>query len=638
MGISLSEFIYNLHKENSFFDKKNSFRVMYGFSHNNFKDMIFKTFLKDGIISEPKENIICILGDFENFRNSLFFTNTALYIENSLTGQKGIKISYSSIKELKVQDVLNIILKTGEIYKLSNLWKAESIAKFLSYACNCNMIEDKFEEISAEKGKPNIDTISKSIYSNISISSANYGTTKFNGSQGHGFAAERANHIYDTLTGKKAMILGDDNALNGADRMVNGQSIQAKYCQTGSGCIAECFENGKFRYINADGTPMQIEVPSDMYENAVSSMKRRIENGEVPNVTNPEDAEKIVRKGHFTYEQAKNIAKAGTVESIAFDSINGAIIATSAFGMSSCLTFAVSVWNGENFDTALKNATYSGLKVGGTAFVTTVITSQITRMGAESLLVGGTESFVKILGPKATSTLANAFRSGKNIYGAAATRNVAKLLRGNIITAGVSVAVLSTVDIANIFRGRISGAQLFKNITNTTSAVAGGTAGWVGGSAVGAKLGATLGTFTVPGLGTVAGTAIGGAIGGIIGSFGGGAVAGKTSNKVLNNFIEDDVNKMLKIIEKEFTKLSTDYLLNRDEAENVIDNLKEDLTGSTLKDMFADDNKKEFARDLILPHIEHTVGNRKKIKLPTEKQICQELRIVLEEIADNTNN
>ena len=45
MGISLSEFIYNLHKENSFFDKKNSFRVMYGFSHNNFKDMIFKTFL-----------------------------------------------------------------------------------------------------------------------------------------------------------------------------------------------------------------------------------------------------------------------------------------------------------------------------------------------------------------------------------------------------------------------------------------------------------------------------------------------------------------------------------------------------------------------------------------------------------------
>ena len=122
MEVSLSKFIYNLHKENPFFDKKDSFRVMYGFSYNNFRDMIFKTFLKDGIISEPKGNIICILGDLENFRNSLYFTNTTLYIENSLTGQKGIKISYNNIKKLEVKDVLNIILKTGEIYKLSNLF------------------------------------------------------------------------------------------------------------------------------------------------------------------------------------------------------------------------------------------------------------------------------------------------------------------------------------------------------------------------------------------------------------------------------------------------------------------------------------------------------------------------------------
>ncbi len=95
---------------------------------------------------------------------------------------------------------------------------------------------------------------------------------------------------------------------------------------------------------------------------------------------------------------------------------------------------------------------------------------------------------------------------------------------------------------------------------------------------------------------------------------------------------------MLRIIEKEFSELSVDYLLNKEEAESIIDDLKEDLTGSTLKDMFADDDQEEFARDLILPHIESIVKNRKRIKLPTEKQMCQELRIVLEEIADNTNN
>ena len=629
MGISLSEFIYNLHKENSFFDKKNSFRVMYGFSHNSFKDMIFKTFLKDGIISEPKENIICILGDFENFRNSLFFTSTALYIENSLTGQKGIKISYSSIKELKVQDVLNIILKTGEIYKLSNLWKAESIAKFLNYACNCNTIEDKFEEITEEKVKPNINTASKVIYGNVSNASTNYGLDKFSTPRGHGFAAERANHIYDTLTGKKAVIVGDDNAANGADRMVNGISIQSKYCSSGSKCIQECFRDGKFRYINPDGTPMQIEVPSDKYDSAVEAMKNRIRRGEVPNVTNPEEAKNIVRKGHFTYEQAKNIAKAGTVESIAFDSVNGAIIATSAFGISSCLTFATSIWNGEDFNVALKNATYSGLKVGGTAFITAILASQLSRAGLNSLLVGSSEAVVGVLGSKASAVLVNAFRSGSNIYGAAAMKSAAKLLRGNVITAGISVVVLSTVDVVNIFRGRISGKQLFKNIANTASTVAGGTAGWVGGATAGAALGSVV---------PIVGTAVGGFVGGLLGSFGGGAVAGKVSNKVLNNFIEDDVNEMLRIIEKEFSELSVDYLLNKEEAESVIDNLKEDLTGSTLKDMFADDDQEEFARDLILPHIESIVKNRKKIKLPTEKQMCQELRVVLEEIADNTNN
>ena len=39
------------------------------------------------------------------------------------------------------------------------------------------------------------------------------------------------------------------------------------------------------------------------------------------------EAKNIVKKGHFTYEQAKNIAKAGTVESITYDAVNGAIIA-----------------------------------------------------------------------------------------------------------------------------------------------------------------------------------------------------------------------------------------------------------------------------------------------------------------------
>ena len=73
------------------------------------------------------------------------------------------------------------------------------------------------------------------------------------------------------------------------------------------------------------------------------------------------------------------------------------------------------------------------------------------------------------MGPKASQMLVNALRTGKNIYGAAAMKSASKLLRGNVVTAAASVVVLSSVDIINIFRGRISAAQLFKNITNTTS-------------------------------------------------------------------------------------------------------------------------------------------------------------------------
>lgn len=66
------------------------------------------------------------------------------------------------------------------------------------------------------------------------------------------------------------------------------------------------------------------------------------------------------------------------------------------------------------------------------------------------------------MGPKASQMLVNALRTGKNIYGAAAMKSASKLLRGNVVTAAASVVVLSSVDIINIFRGRISAAQLFK--------------------------------------------------------------------------------------------------------------------------------------------------------------------------------
>lgn len=119
------------------------------------------------------------------------------------------------------------------------------------------------------------------VYGNVGVSETTYEMNKFQAQQGHGFAAERAEHINDLYHGKDAQILGDNNVKNGADRLVNGIEIQSKYCRNGAACIQECFENGKYRYYSKSGEPMQVEVPADMYDDAVSAMKRRILNNEV---------------------------------------------------------------------------------------------------------------------------------------------------------------------------------------------------------------------------------------------------------------------------------------------------------------------------------------------------------------------
>ena len=264
-------------------------------------------------------------------------------------------------------------------------------------------------------------------------------------------------------------------------------------------------------------------------------------------------------------------------------------------------------------------AAYAGIKVGGTAFITSVLSSQLSKAGLNSALVKSSETVVRLMGPKASAVLINAFRNGaKPIYGAAAMKSAAKLLRGNAITAGITMVVLSSGDIINIFRGRISGKQLMKNLANTTGTVAGGTAGWMVGAAAGSAI--------LPGAGTV--------IGGLVGSLVSGSVAGKAISKVANTVAEDDANKMVNIIQEQFESIANEYLLNKKEAEKCVDRLSEKLTGNVLKDMFACDDRASFARDLIVPIVEKRASQRELIKLPSDEQMVDILKTIFEEIAD----
>lgn len=444
-----------------------------------------------------------------------------------------------------------------------------------------------------------------------------------NASKGHGFAAEKANHIKDVFSGKDAKIIGGDNKLNGADRLVDGIQIQTKYCKSGSKCISECFdETGKFRYINPDGSPMQIEVPLDKYDSAIQSMEDKIRKGKIPGVSDPSKAKDIVRKGHFTYEQVRNIAKVGTIESLSYDAVNGIKLAGTALGISSVLTFAVSMWRGESFEVSLKNACISGLKVGGISWVSSILSAQIGRTGIESSLRSFTDFVVQKMGAKAASVIANSMRNATSpIYGAAAMNNVSKLLRGNIVTGVITTAVLSSVDVFRLIDGRISGSQAFKNIANTASSVAGGTGGWMAGAAAGAAMGSAI-----PIIGNIAG----GIIGGLAGSLLGGTLANTASNAILDEFIEDDAKSMSKILEKTLQGLVLDFIMTEPEINFVINEIEKINFGHELREMYASNNRVAYATNLVKPIIIKKVTERKFIKLPDENLVLDEIRELIE--------
>ncbi len=452
---------------------------------------------------------------------------------------------------------------------------------------------------------------------------------KFRLMTGHGWAAENANTLSDNIrgifNGQRAKVVGGDNVKNGPDRLIVDASgakylIQTKYYDSAKRSIDACFDSdGNFRYFDSNDKPMQVEVPNDQYKEALDVMKKHISEGHVKGIYNPEEAENIVRKGKVSHKQALNIARAGNIDSILYDAKNGCIECLSSFGISSVIEFAVGMWNGDDVEAALKQSVLTGLESGGTSFVVSVLSSQLSKSGLNKLMVGSTEGLFNKLGNKAASVYVKAMK-GTNVYGAAAVKQAGKLLRGNVIVATVTTVVTSVPDVIDTFRGRISGKQLIKNVAVTAGGTVGGMmGGWWGGAAVV--------TMIFPGVGTV--------VGGIVGSVAGGYLLQLATDTVTDLFAEDDADEMLDIISAEFGNLAIDYLLSEDEATLVMEDMRTALTGNALKDMYASANRELFASEaLIRPSIIKIIPERAEIELPDADQYQDALIETMEEMYD----
>ena len=468
------------------------------------------------------------------------------------------------------------------------------------------------------------------LYYSLEATKNLYLERKFTTPKGHGFAAERANNLIDSLTDynflKYKNEVPDINAVNSPDRKIINRStkqelwIQDKYYSNANNTVNSAFDktSGMYKYYDKYNKPMTLEVPKDQYDEAVQKMAEKIREGKISGVSDPNDAKNYVKEGHYTYKQVRNIAKAGNIDSLKYDATNGAIISLIPMGISFTIDFVSAIMNGEDTSEAVKNAGLNSLKTGGIVFTSYVITSQLTKSGLKTALKPTSQALANLLGKEGADKLLTLYAVEHN------KRNVMQkatnLIQNQIIVYSVVIIAMTAPQVYDLINGRISKEQFIKNVTIAIISLGAGTAGGL--------IGAKIGTSAVPGIGTVAG-AVGGAILGAATAMGASALAEIGLSKIY----EGDASKMYEIITTKFQQLGEEYLLNQEEANEVVTLLQKKLTSENLKNMHASKDREQFAETLMEPMFEEIIKKRHKIDLPTEESTRKEWKKIMRGVA-----
>lgn len=447
---------------------------------------------------------------------------------------------------------------------------------------------------------------------------------------GHGFNAEIMNHENDIWALRNASLEGGNNAPNGADRIVDSVKIQSKYLKTGARSVGAAFDNkrdGNYRYYDESGKPMVLEVPKEQYEQAIKTMEEKIRQGKVPSVSDPQEAKNLIKKGSVTYEQAKNYSKFCSKESLKFDTRNGIVVASIAFGVSFVINTSLCYYKERDIKKALKESIIIGIQTGGKAFAVYMIGAQAQRIPALNHLLQQIINFdfnKNIVGKALAKVAAGGAKEGATKYGISINTAANSALRGTIITAATMIALTSSIEIAQMMKGQISNMQCVKNIINNANSIAGG--------AIGALAGAAIGTSILP----FGGTFLGGLIGGIVGGMG----AGSVSKKVMDYFIKDDTLKKQAVFFEQMIVLAVLFKLNENEVSefrNIVDKIIQD-DASFFGDKFRLVEMVSHSNRILKPIVVAVVSQRPKLPVNVfDKEVVN--GAFMEEInEDNKNN
>lgn len=380
-----------------------------------------------------------------------------------------------------------------------------------------------------------------------------------------------------------------------------------------------------------DGQPMQLEVPKDQYEKVLEGFKKKIEQGKVPGVTDPNEAKNIVKEGRLTYQQAVNLTKPGTIESLAYDAATGVVTCSCALGITFVTTVFLAWRKTGNINQAIQAGASAGLQVFGISFVQHMLVSQIARTSLANTLMAPSQYMVGRLGYQASATIVNGIRalSGKGaIYGAAASKHLAKILRSNVITSVLSFAVFSIPDTYNVALRKISGAQYAKNMSVLAGSIATGAGGAVAAGVVAAKVAGAAGTAVAPGVGTAVGIA-GGFVGGTVGA---GVI--KAAGDLLH---EDDIEVLGRMFNAYVSCMIGEYLLDEEEIDALVSKIGE-VDQKAFKKLFESiaqaEKQEETIRSFLAPMFDDVVSKRPEFLLPSAETMVDAMVTLAGEVEE----
>ncbi len=244
--------------------------------------------------------------------------------------------------------------------------------------------------------------------------------------------------------------------------------VETVYYPSAKQTLSSCFTRGKYAYMDGDKA-MFIEVPREQYEEVYSRFNERIINRSIPGVTNYDLANKIIRQGKYTYKEVKNTVIDGMIPTLKYEIENENIVSTSELGISTVLTYAISIWDGFSKEESLEKAAEASEDLCGELFGSLRAVDKFNRemrlnhskgIGFGSLI--SSAGSAKNIMNKAASIVSKVaiFNTVKTIL----TKILLFILPINALKMFVKYIMNFVIDLFNFVRNHLSLMQLIKNV------------------------------------------------------------------------------------------------------------------------------------------------------------------------------